>query len=768
MKRILKLAKAELQMLFYSPVAWLILVIFTFQVTMEFCNTFENLVKAQELKQGLKELTLGIFSSRDGLFNNILSYLYFYIPVLTMGLMSREYSSGSIKLLYAAPIRNSQIILGKFLSVMIYALVMLAIVGVFVIYSCFAIHKFDIWPILCGMFGIYLTICAYAAIGLFMSCLTSYQIIAAVGTFATLAALSYLPKIWQDYALVRDITFWLGINGRSAGFVSGLISSDDLIYFIVVIGLFITMSIFKLSSMRYKYSAAANIGRYVLLFAIVISVGLISTQPSFKKYYDTTRTKVRTLTKTSQEIVGLVDDQVTITTYVNMLDSQYDFAMPKNWNIDKSRFEQYLRFLPDIKMKYVYYYAKTDNEILDKNYPKLTDRERMVRVSSSYKMDTLKIMPKEEIDKIIDLSGENYHTVRVIERANGRKTFLRLYDDLYRHPFETEISAAFKRLVMDEFPLIGFVEGHGERSSVNLMDRDYAHYAGRKKFRNALINQGFDHCTVDLSKPVSQKIATLVIAEMRTKLSEQEIANLDEYIKRGGNILIMCEPKRIGPMNELIERFGVKLIPGTLASTTNPRIQSDLMLCKPTAEAGKEIAYHFRSMLVYKNLATMPSAAGLDYSKAKELGFKVTDLFRCDSTTWNELQTQDFVEDTPQYNPETGETKGAVTTAIALSRQINNRQQRIAIFGDADCLSNGEIMRNRKRISARNNTVADGIFFWLSDYNVPVDVRRPWMPDDKINIGKTGMLWTNILLRWTFPIILAIFGIMLNIRRKSN
>ena len=768
MKRILKLAKAELQMLFYSPVAWLILVIFTFQVTLQFCNTFESLVRAQELKQGLKELSLAIFSSRDGLFNNILSYLYFYIPVLTMGLMSREFNSGSIKLLYAAPIRNSQIIFGKFLSIMAYALVMMAIIGVFVVYSCFAIHKFDIWPILCGMLGIYITICTYAAIGLFMSCLTSYQIIAAVGTFATLAVLSYLPKVWQDYALVRDITYWLGINGRSASFVSGLISSDDLIYFLTVIGLFITLSIFKLSGIRRKYSIALNIGRYVVLFALVVVIGLISTQPSFKKYYDTTRTKVRTLTTTSQEIVGLVDDQITITTYVNLLDAQHDFAMPKNWNTDKSRFSQYLRFLPNIKMEYVYFYAKTDNELLDKNFPKLNDRERMVRVANSYKMDTLKILSKEDIDKIVDLSGENYHTVRLIERANGRKTFLRLYDDLYRHPFETEISAAFKRLVMDEFPLIGFVQGHGERSIINQMDRDYSHYACRKKFRNALINQGFDHCTIDLNEPISNKVSTLVFAEMRTKLNEKELANLNDYIERGGNILIMCEPKRIGATNDLIAQFGVKLIPGTLASTANPRIQPDLMLCRPTPESAKEVAYHFRSMIVYNNVATFPSAAGLDYSEAKNMGFTVTDIFRCDSTTWNELQTTDFVEDVTKFNPETGEVQQTIPTAIALTRQINNRQQRIAIFGDADCLSNGEIMRNRKRISARNNTVADGIFFWLSDNNVPVDVRRPWMPDDKINIARLGMTWTNILLRWALPIVIAIFGIMLNIRRKSN
>ena len=768
MKRILKLAKVELQNLFFSPVAWLILVIFIVQVSIQFCDTFEGLVRAKELKLGLRELSLSIFSSRDGLFNNILSVLFFYIPVLTMGLMSREFSSGSIKLLYAAPVNNKQIILGKFLSIMVYALVMMAVIGVFVIYCCFAVHKFDIWPILCGMFGIYLTICAYAAICLFMSCLTSYQIIAAVGTFALLAALSELPNIGQDYELVRDITFWLGINGRSAGFVSGLISSDDLIYFITVIGLFLTLSIFKLSGIRYKYPVGVNIMRYVALFAIVITIGLISTQPSFKKYYDTTRTKVRTLSKGSQDIVNKIDDQLTITTYVNLLDQHHDFAMPRNVNIDKKRFEQYVRFLPDTKMKYVFYYAKTHNPILDSNYPNLTDRERMVRMANPYKIDTLKVLSKEEIDKIIDLSGENYSTVRLLERQNGKKTFLRLYDDLYRHPFETEISAALKRLVLSEFPLIGFVEGHGERSVNNLMDRDYSYYASRKNFRNALINQGFDYCTIDLNKPVPEKVATLVIAEMRSKLSDIEAKNLNDYIERGGNILIMCEPKRIGPMNDLINRFGVKLLPGTMASTSNPRIQADLTLNTPTTEAGKDIAYHFRSMKVYKNVITMPSAAGLEYSEATSLGFKVTELFRSDSTAWNELQVTDFVENKTTYDPTTGEVKGAVPVAIALSRNINNREQRIAIFGDADCLSNGEIMRNRKRISARNNTVADGLFFWLSDYEVPVDVRRPWMPDDDINIGHTGMLWTNILLRWCFPILVALFGIMLNIRRKSN
>ncbi|MCR9013386.1 hypothetical protein, partial [Gabonibacter chumensis] len=76
------------------------------------------------------------------------------------------------------------------------------------------------------------------AIGLFMSSLTSYQIVAAVGTLAILAGLSYVKDLWQDLDFVRDITFWLAISGRAGEFVNGLICSEDVIYFLIVIGLF--------------------------------------------------------------------------------------------------------------------------------------------------------------------------------------------------------------------------------------------------------------------------------------------------------------------------------------------------------------------------------------------------------------------------------------------------------------------------------------------------------------------------------------------------
>ena len=183
MKALKRIALTELQVMFYSPIAWFILIIFLVQVVMAFNGNYGGKVTSVELGYNLSNLTNEIYYSPfGGLFKRVLSYLYLYIPLLTMGIMSRELSSGSIKLLYSSPVTNFQIIFGKYIAVMVYALLMVFVVGIFVIYGAFTIENFDIAPCLVGLLGIYLLLCAYGAIGLFMSSLTSYQVIAAIGT----------------------------------------------------------------------------------------------------------------------------------------------------------------------------------------------------------------------------------------------------------------------------------------------------------------------------------------------------------------------------------------------------------------------------------------------------------------------------------------------------------------------------------------------------------------------------------------------------------
>lgn len=763
-RMIFDIARTELQTLFFSPIAWLTLIIFVVQASMTFSGVFGTYVERFNLGYRPVNLTQGIFSSYRGLYNAVLPYLFYYFPLLTMSLMSRELSSGSIKLLYSSPVNNVQIIFGKFLSMMIYALAFVGILLVFIIFGVCTIENFDLGLALSGVLGIYLLVCSYAAIGLFMSSLTSYQIIAALGTLSILFVLNMVGGLWQDVEWARDITWWLSISGRANEFISGLICSEDVLYFVFVTGLFLALSILRLNAIRQKKSWRKAWSGYVMAFLVTFALGYITSRPKLMFFYDATRLKVNTLTPNSQKIVEQMKGGLTITTYVNILDDLFYLGQPSSVNADFQNFKKYWRFKPEIKMKYVYYYDRGYSPSIERLFPNLTDRERMLELAPRYNMDSTDFKTPEEMKQIIDLSGEYNRFVRVLERESGEKTFLRVFNDPLLMPFESEISVAFKRLVMD-MPWVGFVMGHGERDMDQIGDRGYNLFAKNKLFRHSLPNQGFDVTGVTLDKDVPDNINIIVIADMHTPLSETEMQHLKNYIARGGNLFIAGEPTRQDAMNPIVEQFGVTLMPGRLVKKSE-HYDPDMIFSLPRPAPWK-LSYPFGYL--FRRFIPMPSCVGLDYSLAPEKGFEVTTLFTSDTlNTWNEVETTNFIDDPVVLNPEAGEKEDIYATGIALSREMNGKEQRIIILGDADCISNAEHSIKRKGIPAYNYAVITGSFFWLSDGEAPFDVRRPKAVDNKVSVSMEGMEFVKIAFLWVFPILLLGIGILIWIRRKGR
>lgn len=765
MFRIIKnIARTELQELFYSPVAWLILVVFTVQSSLIFALKLESIIQVQELGRNVPGVTLSIFSGMGGVLDGMQNYLYFYIPLLTMGLVSRELSSGSIKLLYSSPVTNFQIIIGKYFSMVLYGLIMMGVLVLLILCGWLVIPDFD-WPaVFTGLLGVYLLLCAYAAIGIFMSSLTSYQIVAAIGTLIVLMLLSMVGRWWQDYDFVREVTYWLSINGRCNTFINGMICSEDVLYFIVIICLFLSLTIIRLNAVRQKIRFSITLGRNVVVILIACLLGYFSSRPMLKVYHDSTATKQNTLTPNSQKIVEKLNDDVTITTYINALDLGSAFFASGSFLIpDRKRFERYLRFKPDMKLKYVYYYDETPNPALEKRFPGMSLRQKMIEVCKLYGLDSNKFKTPEEIHSMVDLSEEGNVFVRLIERANGKKTWLRVYDDMQRFPGEQEISAALKRLVMD-LPVVGFVYGQGERGFQTDKDRDYSAFANDKKFRYALMNQGFDVTTLSLEQPVPDNINILVIAESRENFSDVANTNLDRYIARGGNLILLGEPKRRDVMNPLFAKFGFEMVPGQLVNI-DPNIAPDVVLSFPTVQADS-IAYDFGLMFRRRMVLITPGVAGL--RQIEDKGYKVTEIFRSHINSWNEVETTDFVDDAVNFNPEAGEEKRSFSTLVALSRKIGDKEQRIILSGDADCISNGGLLGQRKGISSSNFSLIMGGFFWLSDNEVPIDVRRPIPTDYKVTLNKGEGNLVKWGLVFVLPLLLVGGGIFTWLRRRGR
>ena len=765
MKTIFRLAKTELRILFCSPVSWLILVIFAFQAGLNFSENFGGQLKRVALEYGLGEVTMQTFAGYTGLLVSMVNNLYLYIPLITMGLMSRELSSGSIKFLYSSPITTTQIILGKYLSMLIYGAMLMVILLIYVVFGYFAIENMDLPYVLTGVLGLYLLTCAYAAIGLFMSSITSYQVVAAMGTLAVLAVLNFIGDVGQSISFVRDITYWLSISGRTYPFLSGMICSEDVLYFIIVISLFIILSVMRLQAARKRRSKAVTFARYFAIIGGALFIGYLTSLPVSKFYYDATALKKNTLTPGSQEVVKKLDGGLTITTYMNILDENYGSALPDQLKNDFARFEQYVRFKPEIKMKYVYYYAPSVQPSFPGRVDDLQDKERAERICKIMDLDFDLFLSPEEIDQVIDLKSEGYRFVRVLERENGQKATLRLYNDMMKHPSETEITTALKRFLVPA-PRIAFLTGHGERSVNSSGDRYYYTFAKSIYFRQSLINQGFDAFELSMKEQeIPEDVNILVIADMRSPLSNEEMQKLERYVERGGNLFILGEPNRQEAMNPVLAKFGVELMPGTLVQQ-NPDYLPSIITAQLTDQAAAQ-SPSYAQLKGWRGTIVMPDASPLQYVTGK--GYDVKPIaVTLPRGSWNELETTDFLDGELSLNEAIGEKEQSYPVVLSLTRDKGGKEQRIVITGDADCISNAELANGRNGMFAINFNFISETFKWLSYGEFPIDTSRPQPIDNALRVTRKIEPWLNLFALGIIPFLLAFAGFMVWYKRKGR
>ena len=401
--------------------------------------------------------------------------------------------------------------------------------------------------------------------------------------------------------------------------------------------------------------------------------------------------------------------------------------------------------------------------MLDQRFPGMTLKEKFQEMCK-YGIDSNKVKTPEEIRSMIDLSGEGNTFVRLVKRESGENTWLRVYNDMMRFPSEREISAAFKRLVM-KLPVVGILTGHGEREYTSDKDRDYSAFTADMTFRYALINQGFDVEYVTLDNPIREDINILVIAENRESLTSEEEAMLQRYIDRGGNLFILGEPRRREVMAPLFAKFGFEQVEGQLVKQ-DTNLHPDVILSYPTVEADS-IAYEFGYMRLGGQVLVASGVSGL--RQVADKGYKVTEVFKSDTIgSWNEVETTDFVDDTIRLNPAAGEVERSYPTIVALSREINGKEQRILLSGDADYISNGGLSSNHRGVEASNFSLVTGGFFWLSNDEVPIDVRRPALPDNYLRLGITGSSVMWWILCVVLPVAMAGMGIFSWLRRKGR
>lgn len=766
MRKILKIAKLELSLLIYSPVVWFVFPIFLVLCGQTFLGNLEQSRMIASLGYNSNpRLTDDLFNGQMGLFRVMPATLYLYIPILTMGLMSREISSGSIKLLLSSPVKLSQVILGKYLASVFLGFGFMLILITYGIVGVFSVQHADLGLICSGLLGLFLLICTYSAIGLFMSCLTGYQIVAAIATLATFAALNYIGSIGQSIDFVRDLTYFLSMAGRTRVMVSGLIISKDVIYFLTIIASFLMFSILYLKNQRDLKPWPIKAGRYFMVIGFALFFGYLSSRQNYTIYWDTTSTKSNSLSEVGQEIAKKIEGEVKVTTYVNMMAPHAWNLFPQSRNRDLAIMERYKRFIPGIDYKYVYYYA----DLADSTYAWYRNRSNSKSFQSIAEnfaengdLSIKDFIGPEEIKKVINLEPEGYLNVRKLE-YNGKSTYLRFFPG-EPNPYagDAEWMAAFKRL-LDGQVKVSFLTGNNERDVETKNDRGYREISASVTSRIALVNQGFDVDTLNINESdVRVDVNLLVLADPTIALSSVAQQRLMNYINRGGNLLITTEPGRQAIINPFLSQLGIRVLPGMLI---NPN--RDLSIDQISATFSPEASgldSIFDKALQNKVPSILKTAAAINYSTSNT--FRIRKILNSTLGGWNRISPLDINTTTAKFSTEHGDLKGEFPITIAMSRNIANREQRIIISAEADFLSNSTYTNGRT--DADKLIMLNGVMRWLSYGKFPIAIVNPVAKDITLNISKAQVTSLMMVFKYIMPSLIVLIGIIVLLRRRRN
>jgi ABC-2 type transport system permease protein len=248
---ILTIAKTEFKRMFASPMAWtilavvqLILAVLLLVFTVNFVEVLQPRYAGLEETPGVTDQIVAPLLVWAGIIMLAVS------PLLTMRLVSEERQTGSLPLLISSPVSLTEIMLGKYLGLMLFYLVMVGMIALMPL-SLTLGGGLDWGKFAAGLIGLTLLLASFAAAGLYVSCLATQPLIAALGGFGLLLLVALLGVIGGYEGVGSEVIKYVSHFGHFLKFVEkGVIDSADLVYFLLFIGAFLVLSIRRLDNLR--------------------------------------------------------------------------------------------------------------------------------------------------------------------------------------------------------------------------------------------------------------------------------------------------------------------------------------------------------------------------------------------------------------------------------------------------------------------------------------------------------------------------------------
>ena len=245
----LTIAGRELRSLFLSPLAWSVLGVvlailaYIFLIQIETWMTLQPRMAGIEAAPGVTDLVVA------PLLGNSAIILLLVAPLITMRVLSEERRNRTLNLLLSAPVSMTEIVLGKYLGVLAFFLLLVALVALMPL-SLQAGTSLDLGKLASALLGLSLLLAAFAAAGVFMSSLTAQPTVAAISTFGLLLLLWIIDWTGKTGDTKSEVLGYLSMTRHFESLLKGLFNSTDVVYYLLFIATFLILSIRRMDADR--------------------------------------------------------------------------------------------------------------------------------------------------------------------------------------------------------------------------------------------------------------------------------------------------------------------------------------------------------------------------------------------------------------------------------------------------------------------------------------------------------------------------------------
>ena len=225
----------ELRSFFNSPVAYIVIVVFLVILGWFFTSN----------------LFIANISTLRTVFEMTPFLLLFFAPAITMRLISEEKKSGTLELLITKPVKEFEIIAGKFLAAWaLYFFTLLPTLCYYITVSL--VGKLDLGPIIGGYLGLLFVGAVFLAVSVFGSSVTENQVVAFIVSFLIVFALFMLDKVlfYLPGSLATPLEY-ISIDYHFSNIARGVIDTRDVIYYLSAIGIALVMGSIVLQKRRW-------------------------------------------------------------------------------------------------------------------------------------------------------------------------------------------------------------------------------------------------------------------------------------------------------------------------------------------------------------------------------------------------------------------------------------------------------------------------------------------------------------------------------------